>query len=63
VKRHLRSTNPQEPSGIIEMEASLDMSNLALVCSNCDRPTRVGFRMLEDDRKVRFCKRCDQAID
>ena len=63
VKRHRRSTNPQEPSGIIEMEAPLDMSNLALVCSSCDRPTRVGFRTLEDDRKVRFCKRCDEAID
>lgn len=63
VKRHRRSANPQEPSGIIEMEAPLDMSNLALVCSSCDRPTRVGFRTLEDDRKVRFCKRCDETID
>ena len=63
VKKHRRSGNPQEPSGIIEMEAPLDMSNLALVCSSCDRPTRVGFRTLEDDRKVRFCKRCDEAID
>ena len=63
VKRHRRATNPQEPSGIIEMEAPLDMSNLALVCSNCDQATRVGFRVLEDDRKVRFCKRCNEAID
>jgi len=63
VKRHRRSANPQEPSGIIEMEAPLDLSNLALVCSSCDQPTRVGFRTLEDDRKVRFCKRCDEAID
>ncbi|MBT5775067.1 MAG: 50S ribosomal protein L24 [Dehalococcoidia bacterium] len=63
VKRHRRATNPQEPSGIIEMEAPLDMSNLALVCSNCDKATRVGFRVLEDDRKVRFCKRCNEAID
>jgi large subunit ribosomal protein L24 len=63
VKRHRRATNPQEAAGIIEMEAPLDMSNLALVCSSCDRPTRVGFRTLEDDRKVRFCKRCDESID
>ena len=45
------------------MEAPIQLSNLALVCSNCDLPTRVGFRMLEDDRKVRFCKRCNEAID
>jgi large subunit ribosomal protein L24 len=63
VKRHQRSTNPQQPSGIIEMEAPLHLSNLAVVCSSCDRATRVGFRTLEDDRKVRFCKRCDEAID
>ncbi len=63
VKRHRRSANPQQASSIIEMEAPIHLSNLALVCSNCDRPTRVGFRMLEDDRKVRFCKRCNEAID
>jgi len=63
VKKHRRARTPQEPSDIIEMEAPIDVSNLALVCSNCDQATRVGFRTLEDDRKVRFCKRCDEAID
>jgi len=63
VKRHRRGTSPQDPGGIIEMEAPIDTSNLALVCTNCDRPTRVGFRTLEDGRKVRFCKRCDEVID
>ena len=63
VKRHRRGTSPQDPGGIIEMEAPIQASNLALVCTNCDRATRVGFRILEDGRKVRFCKRCDEAID
>jgi large subunit ribosomal protein L24 len=63
VKRHRRGTSPQDPGGIIEFEAPIDTSNLALVCSNCDQATRVGFRILEDGRKVRFCKRCDEAID
>lgn len=63
VKKHRRSGSPTEPGGIIEMEAPIDSSNLALVCSSCDRPTRVGFRTLEDDRKVRFCKRCNEVID
>ena len=62
-KRHRRGTSPQDPGGIIEMEAPIDASNLALVCTNCDKATRVGFRVLEDGRKVRFCKRCDEAID
>ncbi len=63
VKRHRRGTSPQDPGGIVEFEAPIDASNLALVCANCDKATRVGFRMLEDGRKVRFCKRCDEAID
>ncbi|MDA0352468.1 MAG: 50S ribosomal protein L24 [Chloroflexi bacterium] len=63
VKRHRRGSSPQDPGGIIEMEAPIHASNLALVCTNCDRATRVGFRSLDDGRKVRFCKRCNEAID
>jgi large subunit ribosomal protein L24 len=63
VKRHRRSTNPQQPSGIIDMEAPIALSNLALVCKSCGNAARVGFRILEDDRKVRFCKHCNEAID
>ncbi len=63
VKRHRRSTNPQQPSGIIDFEAAIAISNLAVVCKSCDRPARVGFRLLEDARKVRYCKHCNEAID
>jgi large subunit ribosomal protein L24 len=63
VKRHRRGSSPQDPGGIIEMEAPIDASNLAVVCSSCDRAARVGFRLLDDGRKVRFCKRCNEAID
>ena len=63
VKRHRRSTNPQQPGGIIDMEAPIALSNLAVVCKSCGLGTRVGFRLLEDERKVRFCKRCNEAID
>jgi large subunit ribosomal protein L24 len=63
MKRHRRGTGPQRPGGIIEMEAPIQLSNLAVVCGSCDTPTRVGFRMLEDGRKVRFCKKCNEAID
>ena len=63
IKRHRRSTNPQQPGGIIDLEAPIAISNLAVVCKSCDKPTRVGFRLLEDGRKVRFCKQCSEAID
>jgi len=63
VKRHRRQRNPQEPSGIIEMEAPLHVSNVKVVCPSCREAVRVGFRFLEDGRKVRSCKNCNEAID
>ena len=63
VKRHRRATSPQEPGGIIDLEAPIAISNLAVVCRSCDQAARVGFRLLEDGRKVRFCKHCNEAID
>ena len=63
MKRHQRSTSPQRPGGIIDMEAPIAISNLAVVCKSCDRPARVGFRLLADGRKVRYCKHCSEAID
>ncbi len=62
VKRHMRARSQTQPSGIIEMEAPIHISKLRLVCPNCGEPTRVGFRF-EDDRKVRYCKKCDGVID
>ncbi|MGE3962083.1 MAG: 50S ribosomal protein L24 [Dehalococcoidia bacterium] len=63
IKKHQRSGGPERPGGIIDMEAPIQMSNLAVVCKSCDAATRVGFRVLEDGRKVRFCKKCNEAID
>ena len=63
VKRHRRQRTPQEASGIIEMEAPLHVSNVKLVCPSCGKAVRVGFRFLDDGKKVRSCKNCNEAID
>ena len=63
MKKHQRSGGPERPGGIIDREAPIQMSNLAVVCRSCDAAVRVGFRVLEDGRKVRFCKKCNEAID
>ncbi|RMG85642.1 MAG: 50S ribosomal protein L24 [Candidatus Dadabacteria bacterium] len=62
VKRHMKP-NATSQGGILEKEAPIHLSNLALVCEKCDRPVRVGFRVLEDGRKVRACKRCGEVFD
>ena len=63
IKRHARATGRVRQAGIIEREAPIHVSNLMLVCNKCNRPTRIGFRFLEDGKKVRFCKSCHEVID
>ena len=62
VKRH---TKPSQagPGGIVEKEAPIHMSNVAHVDPKDDKATRVGFRVLDDGRKVRFAKRSGEVID
>ena len=63
VKRHLKPSQQSRQGGILEKESPIQMSNLMLICSKCTDPTRVGYRILEDDRKVRYCKKCNEIID
>jgi large subunit ribosomal protein L24 len=62
VKRHQRQTMNQE-GGIIAKEASIHLSNLAVADPKDGKPTRVGFKVLDDGRKVRFAKRSGDLID
>jgi len=61
-KRHTRATQ-KTMGGIIEKEAPIHLSNLAHVDPKSGLPSRVGFRVLEDGRKVRFAKRSGELID
>jgi large subunit ribosomal protein L24 len=62
VRRHQRQSAQQE-GGIISKEASIDLSNLALQDPSDGKPTRVGFKTLNDGRKVRFAKRSGEVIE
>ena len=64
IKRHTRP-NPQKniKGGVVEREASLHASNVQLVCPECSARTRVGHRILNDGRKVRFCRKCEGVVD
>lgn len=64
IKKHQRPTGRvRTQAGIIEREAPLHLSNVAPVCKNCDRWTRVGFQVTPDGTKVRICKRCGGVMD
>jgi large subunit ribosomal protein L24 len=64
IKRHTRP-NPAKniKGGIVEREASVDASNVQLVCPECGVQTRVGRRILGDGRKVRICRKCEGVVD
>ncbi|MCH7694729.1 MAG: 50S ribosomal protein L24 [Proteobacteria bacterium] len=64
VKRHTKG-NPQKgvAGGIIEKEMPLDASNIAIWNPITNKPDRVGFRTLEDNRKVRYFKSNNEVID
>jgi large subunit ribosomal protein L24 len=62
VKRHQRQTAKQE-AGIVSKEATIHLSNLAVADPKDGKPTRVGFKILDDGRKVRFAKRSGDVID
>lgn len=64
VKRHTKP-NPQagQPGGIIEKEAPVHISNVALFNPVTQKPDRVGIKTLEDDRKVRFFKSNNEVVD
>jgi large subunit ribosomal protein L24 len=63
VKRHTKPSAQNAEGGIITKEATIDLSNLAIADPKDGKPTRVGFKVLDDGRKVRFAKRSGDLID
>ncbi len=63
IKRHTRALRQVRQAGIIEREAPIHVSDVMLLCSKCNHPTRVGFRFLEGGKKVRICRICEEVID
>ncbi len=66
VKRHRKARQAgrgQAQGGIVEFEAPLQLSNVQLICPQCSQRTRIGFRINEESKKVRVCKKCKQDID
>ncbi|MFQ5933079.1 MAG: 50S ribosomal protein L24 [Dehalococcoidia bacterium] len=64
VKRHMRPKPNVRQAGIIDREAPIQLSNLQLVCSSCDRPTKALIRRdPENNAKTRVCKLCQAVIE
>jgi len=62
IKRHTKPSRT-DTGGIIEREAAIHVSNVALLDPKTDKPTKIGFKFLEDGRKVRFARGSGETID
>ena len=60
-KKHVRPKRQGEKGEIVQVIRPINSSNLMLVCSNCNKATRIGYR-LENDKKVRYCKKCKSLL-
>jgi large subunit ribosomal protein L24 len=58
VYKHVRRSQKNPQGGRLSMEMPIPLSNVALVCQSCKRPTRVGARLLAGGGKERYCKKC-----
>ena len=63
IKRHTRAKGQVRQAGIIERESTIPVADVMLICARCSKPTRVGYRILEDGRKVRYCHVCGEVLD
>ena len=62
VKRHTKPRGAASPGGIVEREASLDMSNVMVMCDRCNAPVRIGIKFNADRSKSRVCRRCGDVL-
>ncbi len=64
IKRHTRPDPRRNvKGGIVQREAALSASNVQLVCPECGARTRIGRRLLDDGRRVRYCVKCKGVVD
>ncbi|MEK7089885.1 MAG: 50S ribosomal protein L24 [Patescibacteria group bacterium] len=60
-KKHVKPKKQGQKGEIVSIARPMDISNVAIVCPNCNKQTRIGFRM-DVDKKVRYCAKCKGAI-
>lgn len=63
VKKHQKPNQQMKEGGIIEQPSPLYACKVMVVCSSCGKPTRIGYKLLDDNKKARYCKKCGEIID
>lgn len=63
LKKAVRPSKKNPHGGIIQFPAPISISNVMLLCPRCNKPTRVGYKVLENKKKLRICKKCKESVE
>ena len=63
IKRHTKPNQQNRQGGILEREAPIHLANVMIYCATCQKPVRVGSKMMNDGSRIRMCKKCRQPIE
>jgi large subunit ribosomal protein L24 len=63
IKKHAKAKQQVKQAGIIEREAPISVASVMLLCAKCNKPTRIGYRILQDGRKARVCRACGEVVE
>jgi len=63
IKKHSKAKSQVQQAGIIEREAPISVEDVMLLCGKCNKPTRIGYRKLQDGRKARICRACGEVVE
>ena len=61
-KKHFKARKQGEESGILSIECAIHSSKVNVVCPKCNKPTRIGYELDKDGKKVRVCKKCGTKL-
>jgi large subunit ribosomal protein L24 len=62
-KKHQRPSRTIPQGGILQIEIPIQVSNVMLLCGKCNKPSRIGYKVLDNGDKVRVCKKCGEVLD
>ena len=63
LKRHMKGDGKSRQSGIVDKEGAIHLSNVLIVCDKCGKGVRIKRKKLEDGKRVRVCRKCEEVLD
>jgi len=63
LKKNTKASKKNPHGGIIQINAPISASKISLICPRCNKQTRIGSKMLDNNKKLRICKKCKESVE